>query len=47
MNTETIFFPFRSDAVEAHSWVTLEGVRFCFGVLASCQHCVARLQEKK
>lgn len=39
MNAETIFFPHSGDVTEAHSWVTLEGARFCLGALVSCPFC--------
>jgi hypothetical protein len=48
--TETIFFPHDAaavvlDSIEAHSWVTLEGVRFCFGVLWTCPYCRERMEK--
>lgn len=49
---ETIFFPYKNehpfldDVRKAHSWVKLDGERFCIGVLEGCPFCdqqIARL----
>lgn len=38
---QTIFFPFNpaDDVIMAHSWVQLDGARYCFGALRSCPFC--------
>lgn len=47
MTTETIFFPLESDSIEAHSWTTLEGRRFCLGtMLVHCPYCDLRLFQE-